>query len=175
MRMLIPALIAASLAAFTSCTGGPAPTDPGAAIAASGRPASDKALDAQRRGPEILAFADVRPGWKIGDLMQGAGYFTRLWVSAAGADGRVYAWSPPEFIEAKKALYGDSLDQLVREYPTHVVPLRMAFDDLAFPGLEDAFGAATGMRLTACLAGGQMSGLRQLSFCKQSRYGLRNL
>lgn len=133
MRMLIPSLIAASLAAFTSCTGGPAPTDPSAVIAASGRPASDKALDTQRRGPEILSFADVRPGWKIGDLMQGAGYFTRLWVSAAGAQGRVYAWSPPEFIEAKKALYGDSLDQLVREYPTHVVPLRMAFDDLAFP------------------------------------------
>ena len=133
MRMFIPALIAASLAAFTSCSAGPVLTDSGAVIAASGRPASDKALDAQRRGPEILAFADVRPGWKIGDLMQGAGYFTRLWVSAAGAQGRVYAWSPPEFIEAKKALYGDSLDQLVREYPTHVVPLRMSFDDLAFP------------------------------------------
>jgi predicted methyltransferase len=133
MRMFIPALIAASLAVFTSCSAGPVLTDSGAVIAASGRPASDKALDAQRRGPEILAFADVRPGWKIGDLMQGAGYFTRLWVSAAGAQGRVYAWSPPEFIEAKKALYGDSLDQLVREYPTHVVPLRMSFDDLAFP------------------------------------------
>ena len=84
-----------------------------AAVADPARPASDTALDAQRRGPEILAFAGVRPGWRIGDLMQGAGYFTRLWVAAAGPKGKVYAWSPPEFIAAKKALYGDSLGPVV--------------------------------------------------------------
>lgn len=126
------------LALLAACVSGAQPgredaTNVVAAVADPARPAADKALDAQRRGPEILAFAGVRPGWKIGDLMQGAGYFTRIWVAAAGPKGKVYAWSPPEFIEAKKALYGDSLDLLVKDYPAQVAPLRMAFDDLAFP------------------------------------------
>lgn len=135
MRALAATLALAMLCACAS--GAPAAPSGGAsriaAAVADPARAADKALDAQRHGPEILAFADVKPGWKVGDLMQGAGYFTRLWVAAAGPKGKVYAWSPPEFIAAKKALYGDSLDMLVKDYPTQVAPLRMAFDDLAFP------------------------------------------
>ena len=86
-----------------------------AAIAASGpsvadpaRPAADVAADANRNPAALLTLAGIKPGWKMADLMQGSGYFTRLFLAEAGPKGKVYDWSPPEFIQAKKALYGDS-------------------------------------------------------------------
>lgn len=103
------------------------------AIADPARPATDVALDATRQGAAIVAFSGASKGWKVGDLMQGSGYFTRLFVSVVGPKGHVYAWSPPEFIGAKKALYGDSLDTLSRDYPLALTPLRSTFADLAFP------------------------------------------
>lgn len=141
MRSRFSLLASLALLALSACaapTGGAADAPKNvarlaAAVSDPARPASDVALDGQRRGPEILAFIDVKPGWKVGDLMQGAGYFTRLWVAAAGKTGHVYAWSPPEFVAAKKELYGDSLDLLVKEYPGQVSPLRMTFRDLLFP------------------------------------------
>ena len=103
------------------------------AVADPRRPAGDVALDATRHGADVLALGDIQPGWKVADLMQGAGYYTRLFVAKVGATGKVYAWSPEEFIEAKPALYGDSLDILARDYPDNLVPMRSRFDDLAFP------------------------------------------
>lgn len=94
------------------------------AVADPRRPAGDVALDATRHGADVLALGDIQPGWKVADLMQGAGYYTRLFVAKVGATGKVYAWSPEEFIEAKPALYGDSLDILARDYPDNLVPMR---------------------------------------------------
>ena len=103
------------------------------AMADQRRPAEDVALDAQRRGDAVLELADIQPGWKVADIMQGAGYFTRLFVAKAGPSGKVYAWSPDEFMRTKPALYGDSLDILSKAYPQEIVTLRSAFSDLAFP------------------------------------------
>ena len=103
------------------------------AISDPKRPAGDVALDATRHGADVLALGDIQPGWKVADLMQGAGYYTRLFVAKVGKTGTVYAWSPTQFIEAKPALYGDSLDVLSRDYPGRLVPMRSAFDDLSFP------------------------------------------
>lgn len=103
------------------------------AMADPRRPAEDVALDAQRQGAAVLDLAGIQPGWKVADIMQGAGYFTRLFVAKVGPTGKVYAWSPDEFMRAKPALYGDSLDILQRAYPTQIVTMRSAFEDLVFP------------------------------------------
>jgi predicted methyltransferase len=64
-----------------------------AAIADTHRPAADRAQDAARHPAETLALSGVAPGQKIGELLPGEGYFTRLFSHAVGAQGRVYAIS----------------------------------------------------------------------------------
>lgn len=54
------------------------------------RPATDAAQDAARHPAETLALAGVAPGWKVGELLAGEGYFTRLLSDAVGAQGHVY-------------------------------------------------------------------------------------
>jgi predicted methyltransferase len=61
-----------------------------AAIADTHRPTADRDRDAARHPADILAFASVAPGQKIGELLPGEGYFTRLFSDAVGARGRVY-------------------------------------------------------------------------------------
>ncbi len=86
----------------------PTPADYTEALAAPVRPADDRARDAARHTAETLAFAQVRPGQKVADMIIGGGYFTRVFSAAVGPQGRVTAWQPAEFI-AFQASYGDSL------------------------------------------------------------------
>jgi predicted methyltransferase len=67
-----------------------------AAVADPARPASDTARDAERKPAEMLAFAGVKPGDKVVDLMPGKGYFTRLFSAAVGPSGAVYQFVPAE-------------------------------------------------------------------------------
>jgi predicted methyltransferase len=103
------------------------------AVADPRRPASDLALDATRHGADVLKLAGIKPGWKVADLMQGQGYYTRLFVAKVGDKGKVYAWSPEEFIASKPARYEEPLSVLARDYPGHLIPMRSQFDDLVFP------------------------------------------
>ena len=103
------------------------------AMADQRRPAENVALGAQRRGDPVLELANIQPGWKVADAMQGARYFTRLFVTKAGPSGKGYAWSPDEFMRTKPVLSGDSLDILSKAYPQEIVTLRSVFSDLAFP------------------------------------------
>ena len=130
------ALVLATVIGAAACaTAPPAPPaiTTAQAIADPRRPAEDIALDAQRQGAAVLDLANIQPGWKVADIMQGAGYFTRLFIAKTGETGKVYAWSPDEFMKAKPVLYGDSLDILQKAYPTQIVTMRSAFEDLAFP------------------------------------------
>lgn len=61
-----------------------------AAVASAERPEADKVRDADRKPAELLAFAGVRPGWKVAELAPGGGYFTRLLSLTVGANGYVY-------------------------------------------------------------------------------------
>jgi predicted methyltransferase len=65
-----------------------------AAVADAGRPDADKQRDANRKPGESVAFAGVKQGDKIGELMPGGGYFTRILSKAVGAKGVVYALAP---------------------------------------------------------------------------------
>jgi predicted methyltransferase len=64
------------------------------AVADAGRPDADKQRDANRKPAEVVAFAAIKPGDKIGELMPGGGYFTRIFSKVVGDKGVVYAVAP---------------------------------------------------------------------------------
>ncbi|MBU1825005.1 MAG: methyltransferase, partial [Alphaproteobacteria bacterium] len=70
------------------------------------RPAADRERGAVRKPAELLAFAQIAPGEKVGDYVMGGGYVTRLLAAAVGTSGKVYGFQPAEFIAFKKQ-YGD--------------------------------------------------------------------
>jgi predicted methyltransferase len=76
-----------------------------AAVASPARPADDVARDGARHPAELLAFAGIKPGDRVADLMPGGGYFSRLFSLEVGATGRVYAVVPAELAQvAPKAV-----------------------------------------------------------------------
>src|SRR3984893_3096370 len=66
-----------------------------AAAADAKRPEADTKRDADRHPALTLAFAGVRPGDQVVELVPGSGYFTRLLSSIVGPKGKVYAVPPP--------------------------------------------------------------------------------
>lgn len=78
-----------------------------AAVADSARPQADKDLDPERKPAEMLAFADVKPGEKIGELIPGGGYFSRIFSKAVGPTGKVYAISSEKQLGRFKAISDD--------------------------------------------------------------------
>lgn len=145
MRGLTIAALAASAALLTAC-GGEAAISEEAAQEYSARQymqaindiaRSDDLEDDETRLPgELLAFAQIDRGDVVGDYVMGGGYVTRLLATAVGADGKVYAFQPEEFI-AFNPDYGPQQDDTVRRYsdndgnPINVFPLR---GPLAEPG-----------------------------------------
>ena len=89
------ALLSASCA-FSAVAAEPLPANIAAAAAAPAH-ADQVAADAQRHGPEILAFAGVKTGAKVVDLIPGGGYWTELFSRAVGAGGHVYGVWPAEY------------------------------------------------------------------------------
>jgi len=80
---------------------GPTPAEAiAAAVADANRPEADKQRDAMRKPAETLAFAGVKPGDSIGELLPGGGYYTRILSKVVGSNGHVYALSPPRAADA---------------------------------------------------------------------------
>jgi predicted methyltransferase len=61
-----------------------------AAVDSSSRPEADRKRDENRKPAEVLAFAGVKPGDKVAELMPIGGYYTRLLCRVVGDDGHVY-------------------------------------------------------------------------------------
>src|SRR4051812_48274631 len=110
MRKQLLAL--AGVIALSACASTPPPPAPpphfvapgfiAASIADPARPEADRARDPDRFPAEMLVFAGVKPGMKIGDLVPGGGYFTRLFSQAVGPSGHVYAYVPDELTKLAK-------------------------------------------------------------------------
>jgi predicted methyltransferase len=66
-------------------------------FAASDRSADDRALDEPRRSAEVLAFAGVHDGSRVGEVGAWQGYTAELLSRAVGASGHVYAEDPQDF------------------------------------------------------------------------------
>jgi predicted methyltransferase len=70
-------------------------------LAALGDPAraKDVAADARRHPAELVAFAGVKAGDTVVDLIPGSGYFTRIFSLIVGPKGHVYAVLPDEYMK----------------------------------------------------------------------------
>ncbi|MBJ7413695.1 MAG: class I SAM-dependent methyltransferase [Phenylobacterium sp.] len=102
-----------------------------AAMADTARPADEVARDAARKPGELLAFAGVKPGDKVVDLIMGSGYFTRLLSGTVGPKGQVIAYQPAEFIQFQ-AKYGEDQKKVAAAY-ANVTPLTSTFGALDLP------------------------------------------
>ncbi len=94
---------ALALAAGGFVAAEPAPLSPAiqAAVDFPGR-ADERSEDLRRHGPELLAFAGVKPGDTVLELIPGAGYFTRLFSRVVGPKGHVYALWPRQYAKVAR-------------------------------------------------------------------------
>ncbi len=152
----MPLLLAFATAAVPAATRAAAlPAYAVAAVAASDRPAADTARDALRHPAELVAFAGIKPGDQVADIMPGTGYFTRIFANAVGPKGAVYAIVPselakvaPKIPEAMKALAADpafpNVKTLVMPAASTAapVPLDVAWTSNNYHDLYGFFGAA---------------------------------
>lgn len=104
-------LAACAPAGEAASSSAPAP-DFAAALADPQRPAAERERDAMRKPAELLAFAQIEPGEKVGDYIMGGGYWTRILSNLVGPTGKVYAFQPDEFI-AFRAAYGEEQNAAV--------------------------------------------------------------
>ncbi|HEX2790490.1 MAG TPA: hypothetical protein VHN17_08685 [Steroidobacteraceae bacterium] len=87
-----------------SVAAGPAPI-PGyikAAVAEPTRPDRDRQRDADRKPEQVIAFAGIKPGDQLAELMPGGGYFTRIFCRVVGPTGHVYAVSVTPVIKRER-------------------------------------------------------------------------
>jgi predicted methyltransferase len=96
---LIPLLAIVLVAPAKAVTDDHIPTAIVTALADPHRPADQFARDAMRKPAEVIAFAGLKPGDRVGDFMPASGYFTRIFSRVVGAKGHVYAYVPEEEIK----------------------------------------------------------------------------
>jgi predicted methyltransferase len=101
-RILLAAAAAALLTSAVPLFAAAVSPEISAAIADSSRPQADKDRDAVRHPAELLAFAGVKRGDKVAELVPGGGYVTRLLAKAVGPMGHVYATNLPTLNERFK-------------------------------------------------------------------------
>jgi predicted methyltransferase len=93
--LAVAAFMTAALFAASASGAASIPANIAAAVADTNRPDADKQRDADRLPAETLAFAGIKPGMQVAELLPGGGYFTRLFSKAVGSGGHVYALVPP--------------------------------------------------------------------------------
>ncbi len=71
-----------------------------AAISNPARPAQDRKANSVRKPAALLAFAGIKPGDEVLELIPGRGYFTRLLSLVVGPKGHVYALVTAEEVKA---------------------------------------------------------------------------
>lgn len=67
-----------------------------AAVADTARPQADRDRDADRKPAECVAFAGLKPGQRVADIIPGGGYFTRVFSGVVGPKGQVFAIATPK-------------------------------------------------------------------------------
>jgi len=108
------------------------------ALADSRRTAEDKDRDARSKPAEVVAFAHIKSGSKVADLVIGGGYYSRVFASVVGPRGKVWSWQPAEFVSFS-ADYAKPLTELPVAFP-NVSTSGASFAEFAPPGgLDVAF------------------------------------
>jgi predicted methyltransferase len=93
-RLMTGVALAASLMFATVAPAADIPAPIAAAVADSHRPSTDTDRDAARKPAEMLAFAGVKPGDTVLELLPGTGYFSRILSKAVGPKGHLYLATP---------------------------------------------------------------------------------
>jgi predicted methyltransferase len=97
MRPFYQSIAAACLCAWSlaanAAPAAPIPDSISAAVEDNSRPGTDKVRDVNRMPAETIAFAGVKPGDMVGELLPGGGYYTRILAKVVGAQGHVYAFA----------------------------------------------------------------------------------
>jgi predicted methyltransferase len=96
---------------------------------------ADQALDAGRHPDELLAFLEVAPGLRVGEIGAGGGYTTELVARAVGERGRVFAENNRLVLERFAAK--PWADRLQRPATRNVVRVDREFDDPFPPEARD--------------------------------------
>lgn len=104
-----------------------------ASVASAERPVADRERDALRKPAEVLAFAGVQPGWRVGEYMPGAGYFTRILARAVGPGGHVLAYQPAEIVRMRPAFLTEIQAAATEPGMGHVTVASAATRDFAAP------------------------------------------
>jgi predicted methyltransferase len=141
-----------------------------ASIADKARPAADTDLDSARKPADMVAFGEVRPGDKIGELIPGGGFMTRILSKAVGATGKVYLFNGPprqagqpqafQGILDDKANYGNTqfvqtdFVTLTAPEPLDLVWTSQNYHDLHNPGRNIDLVAANKQIFNALKPGG---------------------
>ncbi len=143
-----------------------------AAVADPSRPAEDRARDAARKPAEVVAFAGVKPGDTVVDLIPGGGYFTRILSKAVGPAGHVYALVPsflakayPQAATAIQALaaepayrnvtvWVEGVGKLAGQGPVDVVWTSQNYHDLHGPSVPPETASAIDHAVLAALRPG---------------------
>jgi predicted methyltransferase len=137
-HILIAAAAALALAACGQSAQAPAPAPTEvtaesanivAAVADTRRPQEDRDRDAARHPAETLAFAQIGPGAKVGEIFPGGGYFTRLIAVAVGDQGRIYPTIRPDGVAGE---YETPILAVAAQYPNATMA-RTPYDALAYP------------------------------------------
>jgi len=66
------------------------------ALADPGR-AFQRSDDVRRHPAELVGLSGIQPGWRVLDLIPGGGYWTRIFSTAVGPKGKVYAIWPEAY------------------------------------------------------------------------------
>jgi predicted methyltransferase len=103
MKSILLALVGVCISVGgTDAAGVKIPAYVTAAIADPARPAGDTKSDPNRKPAETVAFAGLRPGDRVVDLLPGKGYFTHIFAKVVGPKGWVYAYFPSDLDERYK-------------------------------------------------------------------------
>lgn len=177
MRSLAAAALLATAACQTMASEAPVTATSAnivAAVADPARPAADKERDVNRKPAEMVAFGEVRPGDKVGELIPGAGYMTRILSKAVGPTGKVYVFAsapvaregqpppaaPVAAITADTANYGNvqvvisNFATIANPEPLDLVWTSQNYHDMHNPGRNLDINAANKAVLAALKPGG---------------------
>jgi predicted methyltransferase len=135
-----------------------------AAVASPDRPKADTDRDALRHPDLLMAFAGVKPGDQVADIMPGKGYFTHLFSKVVGPTGHVYAIVPaelanvaPKAADAAKALASEpaftNVSTLVQPTAAIAAPVKLdiAWTSDNYHDLYGFFGADEAAKFDAAV------------------------
>lgn len=91
-KSMIRAAMVLALASSAALAARVAAPDYTALLASPERPTADTVRDADRKPAALMAFAKIKPGTVVAELIPGGGYYTRLLSLAVGPNGHIYTY-----------------------------------------------------------------------------------